>query len=73
MTVRDSIDVLGGLAFLAAIVLLFVTRAMLASWWDTTWRLAVNPVRSEVYSARRSIALPVALMVVGRSAGCRLI
>jgi hypothetical protein len=37
---------------LAAMVASFASNAALIARWETTWREAVNPVRSQVYSAR---------------------
>jgi anti-sigma factor ChrR (cupin superfamily) len=48
MSHHDTMDVLAGFAVIAAMVLFFATAVARVEWWDTTWRIAVNPVRSEV-------------------------
>ena len=67
-------DVLTGFAVIASMVLFFATVAALVEWWDTTWRIAIEPVRSEVYAARMS---PSPCLLHSwwwwRESGCRLI
>jgi hypothetical protein len=52
MTDRDTMDVLTGVTLVAAFLGFFALCVMLVEWWDSTWREAVSPVRSQVYSAR---------------------
>jgi hypothetical protein len=74
MNRHDTMDVLTGFAVIAAMVLFFATAGALVEWWDTTWRIAVEPVRSEVYAARiHSPCLLHSWWWWWRSAGCRLI
>jgi hypothetical protein len=51
MTDDDTIDVLTGIAVLLALALFFAVTIGLVHLWDATWREAVEPVRSQVYSA----------------------
>jgi hypothetical protein len=69
----STLDMLKGLALVAAFVGFLSTCAALIAWWDSTWREAVSPVRIEVYSAR----LGHSPCLFGswwwwRSAGCRV-
>jgi hypothetical protein len=74
MTDHDTMDVLTGVMLVAAFLGFFALCAMLVEWWDSTWRVAVEPVRSEVYGARMSPS-PCAYRSWWwwQSAGCRLI
>jgi hypothetical protein len=54
MTDDDTMAVLTGVTLIATFVGFFATCAMLVEWWDSTWQVAVEPVRAEIYSARMS-------------------
>jgi hypothetical protein len=54
MSQHDTMDVLTGVTLVAAFLSFFALCAMLVEWSDSTWRVAVEPVRSEVFSARMS-------------------
>jgi hypothetical protein len=73
MNRHDTMDVLTGFAVIAAMVLFFATAGALVEWWDTTWRIAVDPVRSEVYAARIHSPCLLHSWWWWRSAGCRMI
>ena len=47
-----STQSLTGVTLVAAFLGFFALCAMLVEWWNSTWRVAVEPVRSEVYGAR---------------------
>jgi hypothetical protein len=66
MTDDDTMDVLTGVTLVAAFLGFFALCAMLVEWWNSTWRVAVEPVRSEVYGARMipSFALLLSFLVV---------
>jgi hypothetical protein len=67
-------DTITGMMLVLAMVLFFATCAALVEWWDTTWRIAIEPVRSEVYAARMA---PSPCLLHSwwwwRESGCRLI
>ncbi len=46
MTDDDTMDVLTGVALIAAFFSFFALCTILVKWWDSTWRVAVEPVRS---------------------------
>jgi hypothetical protein len=54
MTDDDTIDVLTGIALIATSLGFFALCAMLVQWWDSTWKVADEPVRSQVYIAQMS-------------------
>ena len=74
MSRHDTMDVLSKFVLIASMVIFFATAAALVEWWDTTWRIAVDPIRSEVYRARLS---PSRCLTGSywwwRSAGCQVI
>jgi hypothetical protein len=68
------LDKLKGMALIATFIAMLVTFAMAVQWWDTTWRIAVSPVRSEVLRSQ----MPPSPCTYGswwwwREAGCRMI
>jgi hypothetical protein len=68
------LDKLKGMALIASFIAVLATIAMAVEWWDTTWRIAVGPVRSEVLRSQ----MPPSPCTYGswwwwREAGCRLI
>jgi hypothetical protein len=68
------LDTLKAVTLVAAFIGFLATCAALVEWWDTTWRIAVSPIRAEVYSAR--IAPSPCLLHSWwwwRESGCRLI
>jgi hypothetical protein len=74
MTDHDTMDVLTGIAILTALALFFAVTVSLVRLWDSTWREAVEPVRSEVYSTRLGHS-PCTLNSWWwwRDAGCRVL
>jgi hypothetical protein len=52
MTDNDTMDVLTGVALVASFFAFFAACVMLVQWWNATWRVAVDPIRVEIYSAR---------------------
>jgi hypothetical protein len=67
-------DTITGMMLVLAMVAFFATAGALVEWWDSTWREAVSPVRSQIYSAR----IGPSPCLSGsywwwRSAGCRVI
>ena len=72
------IDTLKGAALIATFFGFLATCAALVSSWDTTWKVAVEPTRANVYSAQMRRALDHSACLRSfwmrwRSAGCRLI
>ena len=61
---------LTGVTLVAPFLGFFALCAMLVEWWNSTWRVAVEPVRSEVYGARM-IPSPC-FHRSWRSSGCRV-
>jgi hypothetical protein len=51
MTDLTTFDRLKGAALVCTFLGFLATCAALVSWWDTTWRIAVEPTRASVYSA----------------------
>ena len=44
----STLDMLKGVALVAVFIGFLATCAALVEWWDTTWRIAVEPIRSKV-------------------------
>jgi hypothetical protein len=62
-----TLDRLKGDALVCTFLGFLATCAALVSWWDTTWRVAVEPTRANVYSAQhdscaRSFGLATLIM-----------
>jgi hypothetical protein len=71
MTDDDTMDALTGVMLVATLLGFFGLCIMLVEWWDSTWKVAVEPVRSQVYSARMSPS-PCFYRSWWRSSGCRV-
>jgi hypothetical protein len=73
-----TLDRLKGDALVCTFLGFLATCAALVSWWDATWRVAVEPTRANIYSAEMSRALDHSACMRSsfwwwRLAGCRLI
>jgi hypothetical protein len=70
---RHALDTLKAVALVGTFIAFLATCTALVEWWDTTWRIAVEPVRSEVYAARILSPCLLHSWWWWRESGCRLI
>jgi len=67
-------DTITGMMLILAMIAFFATSVALVVWWDSTWRIAVEPVRSQAYTAKLGHSHCLTRSYWWwRSAGCRLI